>query len=161
MTNNFSFFPLQHEWVYHFAYQLQLPDVWWCLWQRAETGWCRAHQWASYNFDPFTAWRIRSCCLDYCLPFEVIRSLGLWCGVYSTAPLSQGPMTHWTSPSRILCLHTVQSRSLLESGPQWEAVGGADVCLSAWFRVKWYIYISDSFRLCYISVGGSRSVSLS
>lgn len=55
---------------------------------------------------------------------------------HSAAPSSQDPMTHWTSPAQIRRLHTVQSRSLLESRPQREAVGGVDVCFSARFRVE-------------------------
>lgn len=127
-------------------------QTWYRLWQRAETERWWVHQWASHNFDPFTAWRISSCRLDYCLPFEVIRSLGPWYTVYSTAPLSQGPMTCWTSPSQILRLHAVQSRSLLESRPQREAVGAAGVCLPACFRVtkKNIILLNAKLRLWFL-----------
>lgn len=90
-------------------------------------------------FIRFTAWRISGCRLNNCLPFEVIRSPGPWYTVGSTAALSQGPMTCWTSP---LADPPCSSGSKPLPPRIQTSEGAADVCLPARFRL-----LCLSFRL--------------
>lgn len=85
----------------------------------------RVHQWASYNFGPFIAWRISSWRLDYRLPSEVIRSLGPPYTLDSTAPLSHdllnfphtGLISSYCAKPLPPCTPWIQTS---EGGREWE-----------------------------------------